>query len=293
MLGYTGAILLNNILFQVLIGIFTGLIMCRMFVLYHDYHHGAILRNSRAAEFIMSLFGLFALAPPSIWKMSHDHHHDHNSKFTNVVVGGFPLMTKKGFIDASQSEKVKYLAFRHPLMIAFAYIPIFLISFCLYPFIESPRKHLDGLFSFLMHGLYLILLYQIGGTHVLLTAGLIPFSVVCMIGAYIFYVQHNCPDIKFNKNEEWDYVEAALKSSSYIQMSKLMSWVTANVGYHHIHHINSKIPFYRLPEAMNAMREFQSPAKTTLNIMDIKKCLELKFWDEDKKIMITRKGLTG
>ena len=106
------------------------------------------------------------------------------------------------------------------------------------------------------------------------------------LGAYLFYAQHNFPDAKYRTKEEWSYVHAALYSSSYMKMSKLMHWFTGNIGYHHIHHMNSKIPFYRLPEVFEAIKAFQQPGVTSLSPRDIYACFKLKVWDPEQSRMI-------
>ena len=75
-------------------------------------------------------------------------------------------------------------------------------------------------------------------------------------------------------------MDAALHSSSYMRMGWLMRWFTGNIGYHHVHHLNARIPFYRLPEAMNAITELQSPRTTSLGLADVRKCLSLTLWDD-------------
>ena len=112
-----------------------------------------------------------------------------------------------------------------------------------------------------------------------------------MLGAYLFYAQHNFPNAQFKNNTEWNYARAALESSSYMVMNPFWRWVTANIGYHHIHHLNSRIPFYRLPEAMKAIPELQSARVTTLNPSDIVACLRLKVWDPEENRMIGFKEL--
>ena len=107
-----------------------------------------------------------------------------------------------------------------------------------------------------------------------------------MMGAYLFYAQHNFPGAKYKNNTEWNYTHAALESSSYMDLNPFMQWVTANIGFHHIHHLNSKIPFYRLPEAMAAIPELQEPKTTSLMPSDIIACLKLKVWDPEKNSMI-------
>jgi omega-6 fatty acid desaturase (delta-12 desaturase) len=92
--------------------------------------------------------------------------------------------------------------------------------------------------------------------------------------------------VTFKGNIEWSYEHAALESSSYMVMRPFWRWVTANIGYHHIHHINSRIPFYRLPEAMEKIPELQEAKITTLSPLDICRCLRLKIWDPDANRMI-------
>ena len=103
----------------------------------------------------------------------------------------------------------------------------------------------------------------------------------------MFYAQHNFPGVTFVGNEEWTYEGAALDSSSYMKLNPLMHWVTANIGYHHIHHMNSRIPFYRLPEVMAAIPELQTAKTTSLKPKDVLACLRLKVWDFEKQKMIS------
>ena len=90
----------------------------------------------------------------------------------------------------------------------------------------------------------------------------------------------------FSENNEWAYEKAAMESSSYMVMNPVMAWLTGNIGYHHIHHLNSKIPFYRLPEVMSRFKELQQCKRTSLKISEVIACLRLKIWDQDKKQMV-------
>ena len=114
-----------------------------------------------------------------------------------------------------------------------------------------------------------------------------PFFIAFALGAYLFYAQHNFPGVRFKENIEWSYENAALESSSFMTMNPFMHWVTANIGYHHIHHINSRIPFYRLPEVMKHFPELQNAKITSLKIKDIIACLKLKIWDPERNQMVS------
>ena len=272
---------------KILCSLFSALLLARCFMIFHDYQHHSILRKSYLANFIFTVFGMYILTPASIWKRSHDHHHNNNSKLFGASIGSFPIMTKEKFLEAPDKEKKIYLAVRHPLTIVFAYFTMFLYGMCLQSFLSSPRRHWDSLVVLILHiGASVFLAVYFGPLTWFLTLFL-PLFISHMLGAYLFYAQHNFPGVVFRGNVEWSYEHAALESSSYMAMNPFMQWATGNIGFHHIHHINSKIPFYRLPEAMEKISELQKVTVTRLTPSDIIKCLRLKLWDPGQNKMIT------
>ena len=114
-----------------------------------------------------------------------------------------------------------------------------------------------------------------------------PLVVSHALGSYLFYVQHNFVDVKLRARNDWDYTHAALESSSMLVMSPLMHWFTGNIGYHHVHHLNHRIPFYKLPVAMADLECLQSPIRSSLRPGDIVRCLRLAMWDPTANRMIT------
>jgi omega-6 fatty acid desaturase (delta-12 desaturase) len=158
------------------------------------------------------------------------------------------------------------------------------------PFLRHPGRHFDSGIALIMQVGVAAILLVVAPLSVFFLTFLVPWMVGSAMGAYMFYAQHNFPDVQFSDPDNWDYSFAALKSSSYMTMNPVMHWFTGNIGYHHVHHLNSRIPFYRLPEAMAALEELQSPGKTSLNPLDIYRCLRLKLWDPDKKRMVSYKG---
>ncbi len=272
---------------RVLFSIATGFMVLRVFVIYHDYQHGAILGQNKLADLLMNIFGMYSLAPASIWKRTHDHHHKHNSKLTTSGVGSFPMMTTEWYATAPLSQRLRYRIIRHPLTIAFSYITMFLWMFCIDPFRSDPRRHWDGGVALAMHIIIGAALFYTGGWAGLLLGQTLPMALAFATGAYLFYAQHNFPGVSFQGPEEWSYEDAALQSSSYLRMPRLLQWISANIGYHHVHHLNSRIPFYRLPEAMRSMPELQNPKTTSLAIWDVVRCLRLQLWDETKRRMVS------
>ena len=285
----TSTLLNFPILIKILLSFFAALLIVRMFAIYHDYVHEAILCNSILAKTVFTAFGLYVLAPISIWRLSHDHHHHHNSKLSHTSIGSYPVFTKSKFEKSSLNEKRHYLFIRHPLTIGFGYIFTFLHGMCIQSLQHNFKKHLDSLLALIFHFVGQILLICFFGWQAFLFFSLIPHLVSGCIGSYLFYVQHNFPGVIFKVNNEWTYEGAALESSSYLEVNAFLRWVTANIGYHHIHHLNPRIPFYRLQEVMGHYKELQAPKKSTFMPLDIAACLKLKVWDNEKKQMV---GLT-
>jgi omega-6 fatty acid desaturase (delta-12 desaturase) len=266
--------------------VLSGLLILRLFVIYHDQQHHAILSHSRLAEVLMRIFGILSLSPSSVWRSSHNYHHNHNSKLRSAHIGSFPVMTKAQFLKCSPADRRIYLFTRHPFTILFGYVFIFLHGMCLYPFWNAPKKSLDCGVALVVHILIGAgLVYYLGWTAWLLTQ-VIPHFVACAIGSYLFYAQHNFPTVSFEDREGWTYEKAALESSSYMKTSRIMAWFTGNIGYHHIHHLNARIPFYRLPEVLRAMPELQQPKTTSLSPAEMFRCLRLKVWDVEAQQMV-------
>lgn len=271
---------------KIVCSVLAGLLILRFFVIYHDQQHHAILPHSRLAEMIMRVFGILALSPSSIWRSSHNHHHNHNSKLRGSHIGSFPIMTKAQFVRISKGKRFKYLFMRHPFTILFGYIFIFLFGMCVYPFFNSPRRHYDSIIAFTVHvAIGAALIYYLGW-QAWLIAQVGPHFVASAVGSYLFYAQHNFPEASFRDNAGWTYDSAALESSSFMKMNAIMAWFTANIGYHHVHHLNARIPFYRLPEVVKAVPELQSPKTTSLSPVDIIRCLRLKVYDVELQRLV-------
>lgn len=271
--------------------VLSGLLLTRLFVIYHDQQHHAILPQSRLAERLMWIFGILAISPSSVWRSSHNHHHKHNSKLRGSHIGSYPIMTKEQFLKTPPGRRRAYLFVRHPFTILFGYVFMFLFGMCLNPFRNHPRQHFDCGVAFVVHVLIGAGLVWFGGWSTWLLVQVIPHFIASAIGSYLFYAQHNFPGVSFTDNDGWTYEKAALESSSYMVTGKIMSWFTANIGYHHIHHLNSRIPFYRLPEVMRTMPELQSPKTTSLHPAEIWRCLQLKVWDVAAQRMVGVRNL--
>lgn len=294
--GSTFAMLLASLLgaalapvwpLRLMFSILSALLMLRAFITYHDYLHNAILSRSRAARWLFRLFATLSLTPPRSWRNTHNFHHGHVGKIDAPSTGAFSMMTTDMWREASLATRIAYRVERHPITILSGYFTIFFLSVTLVPFLRNPTKHWDSLLVLLGHFTLIAALWVWGGFSTAFFVVLLPVTVASMIGSYLFFAQHSFEDMRVLPADTWTARRAAMESSSFMKLPKVMHWFTGNIGYHHIHHLNVRIPFYRLPEAMEAIPELQSPATTSLSFKDIKACFHCCLWDEGLQRMVS------
>lgn len=267
-----------------------GLITVRLFIFYHDWLHGAIFRKNRLGGALMRVFGWYVLTPSSVWRQTHDYHHQNNAKMTGAAIGSYPVVSTRMWRFMTPSQRRWYAFARNPLTMLFGYITLFLGGMIVSAFLRDPKRHWEAAPAALFHFGVMGVVWAVLGLEAAFFAVLLPSFTATALGSYLFYAQHNFPDVALVDRSRWSYHFAALKSSSMFDMSPVMHWFTGNIGYHHVHHLNHKIPFYRLPEVMAALPELQSPGRTTWHPRDIWACLRLKLWDPQKQRMVGWNG---
>jgi omega-6 fatty acid desaturase (delta-12 desaturase) len=276
---------------RALFSIIAGLTVVRGFILYHDALHGAMYRGNslfaRVMRGVMWLYGLYVLAPPSVWRATHNYHHANTAKLVGSHIGSYPTMTVEMYRRAKPWQKRLYRAVRNPLTMLFGYLTVFLWGMCIGPFVRDRKRHWDAAPALLAHVALSAAMISTVGALTWALVVLVPLVTACAAGSYLFYAQHNFPGIMIQPRDKWSYTRAALESSSMMVTGPIMGWFTGHIGYHHVHHLNPGIPFYRLAEAMAAIPELQNPHTTTLNPKDIMACLRLGLWDMRQKKMIS------
>lgn len=268
------------------IALLQGLVIVRAFILYHDYMHNAILRRSTLAKWIMNAFGVLVLTPPRVWRQTHNYHHAHNAKLVGSHIGSYPMATVEMWEAMSLGQRLMYRLIRHPLNIFFGYFTVFLYQMCFSSFTRNPRRNWDSALAIALNVALTVGLWWAFGFATFFYVYFLPLFVATGAGAYLFYAQHNFPEMHVQPRSEWEYTRAALESSSYLETGPVMRWLTGNIGFHHVHHLNPGIPFYRLPEAMANIPELQHPKRTTLNARDVFACFQQKLWDPDREEMV-------
>lgn len=264
-----------------------GLVGVRLFIFFHDYCHGAIFNDSKLGTAAMTCVGFYTLSVPSVWRETHNYHHRNNAKLIGSSIGSYPTVSLAMYRGLTVSQRRQLKAIRHPLTIALGLLTTFFIGFCYAAFRRDPKQHWTAPLSGVVWlGIFAALAFTLGGKDAALL-WLLPAAIHSGVGSYLFYAQHNFPAAELRCRRTWEFSHAALKSSSYFEMGPLMHWFTGNIGYHHVHHLNHRIPFYRLPEAMDGMVELQSPGRTSWRLADIRAALNCSVWDPDTGRLIS------
>lgn len=272
---------------RILFSCLAALLMVRAFITYHDYMHGSILRGSRIAWMLFRIYSALSLTPPRSWKQSHNYHHGHVGQISTFTTGAFPIMTTRMWHEVSRATRLRYRAVRHPVTVLAGYLTIFFFSISLLPLLRNPAWHWDSFVVLLGHATFIAALWMIGGPDVAFFVVLLPMTIASALGSYLFFAQHSFKRMQIQPSETWTYYRAAMESSSYMRLNRVMQWFTGNIGFHHVHHVNVRIPFYRLPEAMDSIPELQSPATTSLAPRDIAECFRSSLWDEERQQMVS------
>ncbi|MDJ0976721.1 MAG: fatty acid desaturase [Planctomycetota bacterium] len=273
--------------------IVTGLTMIRAFILVHDLHHAAIFRGSRIARTILEVYGWVLITPRKVWRETHNYHHAHTAKTDGPQRGTYTLLTTDQWRDTTRMQRFTYRVERHPLTLLCGYLTVFLIAFGIARVVKGPRRYWDSGVSLLAHGTVAALLLVFGGVAVFFFAFLLPMMIAGAAGAWLFYAQHNFEGMQVPAKPEWNHTSASLEASSYLQLGPIMRWFTGNIGFHHVHHLNPRIPFYRLPAAMRGIPELQNPITIKLNARTILSSFRLKLWDPEQQRMVSYRAARG
>ena len=265
--------------------------MSRLFMFMHDCGHRTFFKNNKANEYLGNILGFFLLVPFGMWKYIHIIHHasagnlDKRDKNPDLWT-----MTVKEYIESKWHEKLFYKIYRSHFMWLFI-IPNF-IFFILF---RIPHKKLNKIAkkTVLIHDLLYVLIILLVTLFIPLSKLLFiympPLLLAFSLGGWIFYIQHQYEETYWASDKEWSFEEASLKGSSFWKMPKLLQWITANIGFHHVHHLNMNIPNYNLEEAHNAIVDL-----IDINPIPIEKTfthLKFKLWDEEKKKLIRYKDI--
>jgi acyl-lipid omega-6 desaturase (Delta-12 desaturase) len=260
--------------------------LVRTFVVFHDCAHGSFLASKRANGYVGRFTGLFVLSPFQRWRHDHAIHHATSGDLERRGVGDVITLTIAEYRGRRLRGRVAYRLIRNPLVM-FGLGPV--IAMVVGPRIATPSQRPRMRHSVLGTDVVLVavigaLCWWIGWQNFLLVWA--PSAMLAgSIGIWLFYVQHQFEDAYWQSADDWNYSEAALRGASYLKLPKIMQFFTGNIGLHHVHHLNARIPNYNLQRAHDENPVFgQVP---TLSLWDALRTVKLKLWDEDRRKLVT------
>jgi omega-6 fatty acid desaturase (delta-12 desaturase) len=248
--------------------------------------HGSFLASRRGNIWLGTLCGLLVLSPFVRWRHDHAVHHATSGDLDRRGVGELPTLTVAEYYERGWRGRLGYRILRSPVAM-FGLGPVF--AMIVGPRIVArnarPRMRKSVLWTD-------VVLAVIGGTLIWLI-GIAAFLIIWApaallagaVGIWLFYVQHQFEDAYWQRSEKWSYADAALRGSSFLELPTLLRFVTGNIGYHHVHHLNVRIPNYNLVRAHAENPVFETVPK--LSLWDGLRAVRLKLWDEERGRLIT------
>lgn len=272
-------------LFTVMLAVPAGLLLVRIFILFHDCCHGSFFSTRRANRITGILTGFLTFTPFEEWRYLHNKHHATSGNLDKRGAGDVWTMTVSEYQSASRATRLKYRMFRNPV-IMFGLGPVFLFLISMrWPTKNSSKK---GRRSVMLTNLALALYvftvgWTLGFVNFLMIQGPILF-VAGAAGIWLFYIQHQYEEAYWTENDSWDLQNSALAGSSFYKLPRILQWLTGNIGYHHIHHLRPGIPNYNLPVCNSRIPVLSKIKPITLK--SSLKSMRLHLWDEQARRLV-------
>jgi omega-6 fatty acid desaturase (delta-12 desaturase) len=262
----------------------TGALLLRVFIVQHDCGHGSFFASRRANIIVGRMCSLITLTPFANWGRQHGlHHADWNN--LDRTGGGADIysacLTVRQYQALSPWRRFLYRLPRHPLLANVAFPPLVFLLLYRVPF-DTPASWVRERRSVYLTNLSLLALFGtlailVGWRQVLLVHVTV-VAVASILGVWLFSLQHRFETARWAPKAEWNYVEAALGGSSWFRLPRVLHWLTGNIGFHHVHHLNPRVPNYRLARAHEAVVAMR-PVKP-LGIVPALSSPCLTLWDE-------------
>jgi acyl-lipid omega-6 desaturase (Delta-12 desaturase) len=273
-------------LLTVALMVLAGGFLVRTFVVFHDCTHGSLFPSKRANRWVGRLAGLLVLSPFGRWRHDHAMHHASSGDLERRGVGDIVTLTVAEYRARSWRGRLAYRAVRNPLVM-FGLGPI--IAMIVGPRIATRSQRPRMRHSVLATDAVLLVvaagLFWLADWEKLLLVWAPPAMLAGSVGIWLFYVQHQFEDAYWQNAADWSYADAALRGSSYLKLPRLLQFFTGNIGLHHVHHLNARIPNYNLQRAHDENPIFHEVP--TLSLLDGIQAVNLKLWDQHVGKLVT------
>lgn len=271
-----------------LIAVPASLFLLRLFLIQHDCGHHALFRQAAVNDWIGRFIGILTLTPYDVWRRDHAIHHASSGNLDRRGVGDIYTLTVPEYRALNTLRRLGYHLYRHPAVM-FGLGPAYVFLLCQRLPFGQMRDGWRPWVSAMGTNLAVVaasgtLIYFVG----LWTFLMVHVPIVIMaatIGIWLFYVQHQFEETVWEDSKHWSHQEAALRGSSFYELPPIISWFSANIGVHHVHHLYSQIPFYRLPQVLRDHPELANINR--IKFLEGFKYVKLKLWDPGSKRLVS------
>ena len=262
--------------------------LLRLFMIQHDCGHGSFFGRRSLDDWTGRLLGILTLTPYDYWRRAHAAHHASAGNLDERGIGDITTLTVEEYLSASPARRLGYRLYRHPaIMFGIGPAWLFLLKQRL-PFGMMRSGALPWISTMATNAALGVLIASIVLTVGILPVLLVHLPVVLLAGAagiWLFYVQLQFEETHWSPAEDWKFPRAALHGASHYDLPPALHWITGNIGIHHVHHLSSRIPYYRLPEVLRDHPELAGIGRIT--IRDSLKCVKLVLWDERRQKLVS------
>lgn len=270
-----------------LLSIPAGLLLLRLFLIQHDCGHGSFLRTRSANDWLGRILGILTLTPYDCWRRSHALHHAGTGNLDARGFGDIDTLTVQEFRARSRWGQLRYRLYRNPaVMLGLGPAYLFLLRHRLPIGLmkEGRRYWISAMLTNAATAILLAWFIQLYGIAVVAAAFLPMLLISASMGVWLFYVQHQFEEAHWDHRANWSFHDAAMHGSSHLDLPRMLRWFTANIGVHHVHHLVSRIPFYRLPDVLRAYPHLKAVNRHTA--IQTFATLRLALWDEQQRKMV-------
>ncbi len=262
--------------------------LVRLFIIQHDCGHGSYFRNRTLSDWVGRALGVLTLTPYDVWRRTHAIHHAGAGNLDKRGIGDIVTLTVAEYRALSIFGRIRYRLYRHPIVLFFiGPIYIFVVQNRIpVGLMRSGAQYwTSAMGTNLALAAILGALVWFGGWQIV-TLVLLPTVIVAgSAGVWLFFVQHQFEETYWDGADDWQLHNAALKGSSNYVLPPVLRWFSGNIGIHHVHHLYSRIPFYRLPEVLRDHAALANAQRLTL--LESFSCARLHLWDETGRKLLS------